>query len=123
MQHSEPPEGLNASYRCGGRYSRRFIDVFKESQKISKRTPKALLAERRARRMREEAVSKARQADAVVVCLGLSPLDEDEEIDGAFAGFLYGDRMAIVLPKAQERLSGAMPWIGASLIFSFLPGH
>ncbi|HJZ82562.1 MAG TPA: glycoside hydrolase family 3 N-terminal domain-containing protein, partial [Pyrinomonadaceae bacterium] len=37
--------------------------------------------------LREDAINKARQADAVVVCLGLSPLVEGEEMEVPFAGF------------------------------------
>src|SRR2546425_1457954 len=51
-----------------------------------------------------EAVRAAEQADAVVLCLGLTAQLEGEEMPVEIAGFRGGDRTSIDLPAAQERL-------------------
>ena len=52
----------------------------------------------------QEALSIARQADAVVMVLGLSSKLEGEEMRVKVEGFEGGDRVAIDLPRAQEDL-------------------
>lgn len=51
-----------------------------------------------------EAVATARQADAVVMVLGLSPRIEGEEMPVRIEGFAGGDRTNLELPKVQEDL-------------------
>lgn len=51
-----------------------------------------------------EAVGVARQADVVVLCLGLTARLEGEEMPVAIPGFSGGDRTSIDLPAPQERL-------------------
>src|SRR4029077_13794483 len=51
-----------------------------------------------------EAVQVAQQADAVVLCLGLTAWLEGEEMPVQVEGFRGGDRTSIDLPAAQERL-------------------
>jgi beta-glucosidase len=51
-----------------------------------------------------EAVAAAKQADAVVMFLGLTARLEGEEMSVAIDGFRGGDRTAIDLPAAQQRL-------------------
>jgi beta-glucosidase len=72
--------------------------------------------------LRDEALSKARQADAVIVCLGLSPLVEGEEMDVPFAGFRGGDRTDIVLQKQQEELLEQIQALGKPVILVLLNG-
>src|SRR5262245_1305374 len=55
-----------------------------------------------------EAVNTARQADAVVMVLGISPALEGEEMSVNVAGFRGGDRTDLSLPKAQEDLLKAV---------------
>ncbi len=50
------------------------------------------------------ALDTAKQADAVVLCLGLSPRVEGEEMDVRLDGFSGGDRTRIDLPDGQQRL-------------------
>jgi beta-glucosidase len=50
----------------------------------------------------ERAVQAARKADAVVMCLGLSPRLEGEEMDVPVEGFRGGDRLTLDLPALQE---------------------
>jgi beta-glucosidase len=72
--------------------------------------------------LRDEALSKARQADAVIVCLGLSPLVEGEEMDVPFAGFRGGDRTDIVLQKQQEELLEQIQALGKPVVLVLLNG-
>ena len=55
-----------------------------------------------------EAVNTARQADVVIMVLGISPALEGEEMSVNVAGFRGGDRTDISLPKAQEDLLEAV---------------
>lgn len=72
--------------------------------------------------LRDEAISKAKQADAVIMFLGLSPLVEGEEMEVPFEGFLGGDRTDIVLPKAQEQLLEEVNALGKPVVLVLLNG-
>src|SRR5205807_2970389 len=61
-----------------------------------------------AERQLDDAVSVARQADAVVVVLGISSALEGEEMTVNIEGFQGGDRTDIGLPKGQEALLKAV---------------
>ena len=74
------------------------------------------------RMLRQEAVAQARQADVVVMCLGLSPLVEGEEMEVRLDGFRGGDRTDIVLPKAQEELLEEVQSLGKPTILILLNG-
>jgi beta-glucosidase len=52
----------------------------------------------------DEAMDRAKQADVVVVFVGLSPQLEGEEMRIKIEGFDGGDRTSIDLPAAQEKL-------------------
>jgi beta-glucosidase len=54
--------------------------------------------------LRQEAFDAAAEADAVVVCLGLSPRLEGEEMDVKVDGFAGGDRTSLDLPEVQQKL-------------------
>jgi len=54
----------------------------------------------------EAALKAARQADAVVLVLGLSPRLEGEEMRVPVEGFKGGDRIDIGLPAAQQKTDG-----------------
>jgi beta-glucosidase len=72
--------------------------------------------------LRDEAISKAKQAEAVIMFLGLSPLVEGEEMEVPFAGFLGGDRTDIALPKAQEQLLEEVSALGKPVVLVLLNG-
>src|SRR6185436_9995432 len=72
--------------------------------------------------LRQDAIDKAKQADAVVICLGLSPLVEGEEMDVAFEGFRGGDRTDIALPKLQEQLLEEVQALGKPTVLVLLNG-
>jgi beta-glucosidase len=54
--------------------------------------------------LRNEAIEAAKQADVVVMCMGLTPRMEGEEMDIQIDGFRGGDRTKLDLPSAQLQL-------------------
>jgi beta-glucosidase len=75
-----------------------------------------------ARILHDDAVSKARQADAIVMVLGISPAVEGEEMEVKLEGFRGGDRTDISLPKAQEELLKEVQALGKPVIVVLLNG-
>ena len=69
-----------------------------------------------------EAVQAARQADAVVMFLGLTARLEGEEMSVAIDGFRGGDRTAIDLPAAQQRLLERIIAVGKPTVLVLLNG-
>ena len=72
--------------------------------------------------LREDALSKAREADAVVMVMGINPSVEGEEMDVKLEGFRGGDRTDIALPKPQEELMKAVHALGKPLVLVLLGG-
>src|ERR1041385_2033042 len=72
--------------------------------------------------LRDEAIAKAKEADAVIMFLGISPLVEGEEMEVPFEGFLGGDRTDITLPKAQEQLLEQVSALGKPVVLVLLNG-
>ncbi len=68
-----------------------------------------------------EAEQIAKDADAVVLCLGLSPEIEGEEGD-AFNSVASGDKLSLKLPGAQEELLGRLAATGKPLIVVLFAG-
>jgi len=68
------------------------------------------------------AVSAARGADAVILCLGLSPRLEGEEMRVDAPGFRGGDRVRIDLPDAQQRLLRAIVALKRPTVLVLLSG-
>lgn len=71
---------------------------------------------------REEAVNTAKQADVVVVFVGLSPELEGEEMPVHVTGFDGGDRTAIELPAVQKQLLEAVAATGKPVVVVMLNG-
>jgi beta-glucosidase len=69
-----------------------------------------------------DAVNAARQADAVVLFLGLTPRLEGEEMPIAVPGFRGGDRTAIELPAPQQRLLERVSAVGKPTVLVLLSG-
>lgn len=69
-----------------------------------------------------EAVRVAREADAVVLVLGLSPRLEGEEMRVDVPGFAGGDRVDLGLPAAQQRLMEAVVATGKPVVLVLLNG-
>jgi beta-glucosidase len=66
--------------------------------------------------MTEQAVKAAKEADAVVLVLGLSQRLEGEEMPIKIEGFLGGDRTNLNLPAVQEKLLDAVTATGKPVI-------
>ena len=75
-----------------------------------------------AERLASEAVAVARQADAVVLCLGLTPDLEGEEMRIEVEGFRGGDRTRIDLPAPQQRLLERIVAVGKPTVLVLLNG-
>jgi beta-glucosidase len=69
-----------------------------------------------------EALAAARQADAVVMFLGLSPRLEGEEMRVEVDGFRGGDRTRIDLPASQQRLLEHVAALGKPTVVVLLNG-
>lgn len=69
-----------------------------------------------------EAVDAAKQADTVVLVLGLSSSLEGEEMNVREPGFLGGDRTDIKLPARQQALLEAVAATGKPLVVVLLSG-
>lgn len=63
-----------------------------------------------------QAVAAARQAEAIVAFVGLSPDLEGEQLQVEVPGFDGGDRSSLDLPAAQERLLQAVQATGKPLV-------
>jgi beta-glucosidase len=69
-----------------------------------------------------EAEEVARQADAVVLCLGLTARLEGEEMPVQIDGFRGGDRTTIDLPVPQQRLLERIAALGKPTVLVLLSG-
>jgi len=69
-----------------------------------------------------DAVAAAKQADAVVMVLGLTARLEGEEMSVAIDGFRGGDRTSIDLPTAQQRLLERVVAVGKPTVLVLLNG-
>ncbi|MDR3287446.1 MAG: glycoside hydrolase family 3 C-terminal domain-containing protein [Prevotellaceae bacterium] len=72
--------------------------------------------------MKQEAVNIAKNADVVILCLGLSPSLEGEEMPVDFEGFDGGDRTDIGLPKTQTELIKEIHKLGKPTVLVLLNG-
>ena len=72
--------------------------------------------------LKEDALNIARQADVVVMCMGLTPRMEGEEMDIQIDGFRGGDRTTIELPKAQQQLIREVKSLGKPVVLVLLNG-
>ncbi|HYP52524.1 MAG TPA: glycoside hydrolase family 3 C-terminal domain-containing protein, partial [Pyrinomonadaceae bacterium] len=72
--------------------------------------------------LRAEALGKAREADVVVMTLGLSPSLEGEEMDVKVKGFSGGDRTDLEMPEAQDELLKAVSATGKPVVLVLLNG-
>ncbi len=75
-----------------------------------------------ARNLKAEALDKARQSDAVVMVMGISPSIEGEEMDVQVDGFRGGDRTDIALPRPQEELIKEIQGLGKPVVLVLLGG-
>jgi beta-glucosidase len=74
------------------------------------------------RKLEDAAMDAAGKADAVVLCLGLSPRLEGEEQKVAVPGFEGGDRVDLGLPRTQEELLRKIAALDKPLVLVLLNG-
>jgi beta-glucosidase len=74
------------------------------------------------RLLREAALSRAREADVVVLVMGINPSVEGEEMNVRAEGFRSGDRTDISLPKPQEELLKEVNALGKPVVLMLLGG-
>ncbi len=69
-----------------------------------------------------DAVSIAGKADAVVLCMGLSPRIEGEQMDITLDGFNHGDRTKLELPAVQQSLIKKIAALGKPVVLVLVNG-
>lgn len=72
--------------------------------------------------LKKQALEIARQADAVVMCMGITPRMEGEEMDVKIDGFIGGDRTRLDLPEVQQLLIKEIQALGKPVILVLLNG-
>jgi beta-glucosidase len=72
--------------------------------------------------MEKSAVEAAMKADAVVLCMGISPRLEGEEMHVKIDGFEGGDRTSLDLPATQENLIKKIVAVGKPVILVLING-
>jgi beta-glucosidase len=70
----------------------------------------------------DEAMAAAKQADVVLMLLGLSPRLEGEEMKVEVPGFQGGDRVSLDLPQVQEELLKQVSALGKPVVLVMLNG-
>ncbi|HEV2764220.1 MAG TPA: glycoside hydrolase family 3 C-terminal domain-containing protein [Pyrinomonadaceae bacterium] len=74
------------------------------------------------RALREDALDKAREADADVMVMGINPFVEGEEMKVDAEGFRGGDRTDISLPRPQEELIREVHALGKPVVLVLMGG-
>jgi beta-glucosidase len=72
--------------------------------------------------LKEEALHAAKQADAVIMCMGITPRMEGEEMDVQIDGFRGGDRTKLGLPAVQLQLIKEIKALGKPVVLVLLNG-
>lgn len=70
----------------------------------------------------KEAIEVAQKADAIVLCMGLSPRIEGESMDIVADGFNGGDRTKIELPQVQQELIKNIVALGKPVVLVLVNG-
>jgi beta-glucosidase len=72
--------------------------------------------------LKQEAIDLAKNSDVVILCMGLSPLLEGEEMKVNVEGFSGGDRLDIKLPAVQTELMKEIQKLGKPTVLVLLNG-
>ena len=104
--------------KAGKKYQIRFECV----QDNTEHSIMRLLWESPKENLEQEAIAIAKDADVVVLCMGISPLLEGEEMKVKVDGFAGGDRVHTKLPKTQTDLIQKIQKIGKPTILVLLNG-
>lgn len=101
---------------------RKYKIVFECVQNQSTYPMARLLWDAPGQNLKQEALQLAAKSDAVVLCLGLSPELEGEEMFVEIPGFLGGDRTEIYLPATQSELVKAVLALGKPVVVVLING-
>jgi beta-glucosidase len=72
--------------------------------------------------LKKEAIEIAKQADVIIMCMGITPRMEGEEMDVQIEGFRGGDRTKLDLPAIQEQLIKEIKALGKPVVLVLLNG-
>ena len=72
--------------------------------------------------LKQQAMDVARQANVIIMCMGISPRLEGEEMDVEIEGFLGGDRTSLELPEVQKDLIRDIRALGKPVILVLFNG-
>ncbi len=72
--------------------------------------------------LEKRAIKAAKDADVVILVMGLSPRLEGEEMDVPVKGFQGGDRLTLDLPEVQENLMKKIAKTGKPIVLVLLNG-
>ena len=70
----------------------------------------------------KRAIEIAKKSDVVIMCMGISPRLEGEELELNVSGFSGGDRTSLDLPEAQQNLIKKITQLGKPVILVLLNG-
>ncbi|HEX2937168.1 MAG TPA: glycoside hydrolase family 3 C-terminal domain-containing protein [Bacteroidales bacterium] len=73
-------------------------------------------------KLKQQAIETAKKADVVVMCMGISPRLEGEELDLELEGFKGGDRTKLDLPDVQQELIREIHKLGKPVVLVLLNG-
>ncbi len=104
--------------KAGETYELRFECV----QNNTEHSIMRLLWESPKENLEQEAMDIAKNADAIVLCMGISPLLEGEEMKVKVDGFSGGDRVHTKLPKTQSDLIQKIQALGKPTVLVLLNG-
>ena len=72
--------------------------------------------------LEKEALDLARESDVLILCMGLSPMLEGEEMKVKVDGFSVGDRKDVKLPACQTQLMQKLKALGKPMVLVMLNG-
>jgi beta-glucosidase len=72
--------------------------------------------------LKSEAIAVAKSADVVIMCMGITPRMEGEEMDIKIDGFRGGDRTKLDLPETQQDLIRSIHALGKPIVLVLLNG-
>ncbi|MFD1293337.1 glycoside hydrolase family 3 C-terminal domain-containing protein [Lutibacter holmesii] len=72
--------------------------------------------------LEKEAIQLAKESDVIILCMGLSPLLEGEEMKVKVDGFSGGDRLDVKLPATQTELMKKLQKLGKPMVLVLLNG-
>ena len=72
--------------------------------------------------LEKNAIELAKKSDVVILCMGLSPMLEGEEMKVKVPGFKGGDRLDIQLPESQKQLIREIQALGKPTVLVLMNG-